>query len=118
MLFVWKPKSGVQDMAKTSTTANGLSKMAMVREALATLGSEAKPKAIGEVVKAKHGISISPGMLSAYKSTINGSGASKSRAKIGGSGAGITIGDLEDVKALVNRIGPKGLSELVHVLAK
>jgi hypothetical protein len=95
-----------------------LSKMGMVREALATLGTDAKPKAIAEYVKATHATDLTAQVISSYKSVINGAGASKSRARIGGGVGGISLGDLEDVKALVNRIGAKGLSDLVHVLAK
>jgi hypothetical protein len=103
---------------KTGTADAGPSKMSLVRAALAELGSDAKPKGLGEFIKAKHGVDIQPGMLSAYKSTITGGGASKSRARIGGSSAGVRIGDLEDVKALVHRLGAKQLGDLVSILAK
>jgi hypothetical protein len=107
-----------QGAATIAPAPGGLSKMGMVREALGTLGTDAKPKAIGEFVKAKHGTEIPPQVISAYKSNINGAGSGKSRVRIGGGGGGISLGDLEDVKALVNRVGAKGLSDLVHVLAK
>ena len=102
---------------KAGEPTGGPSKMQMVREALDTLGGDAKPKAIAEHVKGKYGADLPAAMISSYKSTISSGGASKSRAWIGGGGS-VSVGDLEAVKTLVDRLGARQLESLVRLLAK
>jgi hypothetical protein len=97
--------------------SKGPSKMGMVREALQQLGDDAKPKAIGEHVKAKHGVDIQPAMISSYKSTIVGKGSGSSRTGRSG-GTSVSISDLEQVQRLIDRVGANHLQQLIKVLAK
>src|SRR5687768_14097175 len=105
---------------KAKTGANGESgpsKMQMVREALEELGSDAKPKDIGEAIRKKHGTTVNPQMISAYKSTINSGGAA-GRSRSGRSSAGnVSVDDVETIRGLVSRIGAEGLTKLVKVLS-
>jgi hypothetical protein len=92
----------------------GPSKMQMVREALDQLGSDAKPKDIGDHVKAKYGADINPQMISSYKSTISGGGRSTAKGSKAGN---VSLSDVEAVRGLVDRLGADGLTKLVRVLS-
>jgi len=95
----------------------GPSKMGMVREALGTLGNDAKPKQIDEYVRAKYGVEIPPTMISSYKSTITG-GTGRGGAGGGGAAGGtVSLGDIEIVRGLVERMGANELLNLVRVLS-
>jgi hypothetical protein len=98
----------------------GPSKMGMVREALQELGDDAKPKAIYDHVKVKHGVDIQPAMISSYKSTIVGKGGGRSGALRTGRGGNtaVSISDLEQVQRLIDRVGANHLQQLIKVLAK
>lgn len=98
----------------------GPSKMGLVRDALQQLGGDAKPKAIFDHVKDKHGVEIPPTMISSYKSTILGKGAERSTAARGGRGGNgsVSLSDVEEVRQLVERVGPRQLEQLIKVLAK
>lgn len=114
-----KKKAGKEEKPSegASPVEAGPSKMGMVREALGSLGNEAKPKQIDEYVRAKYGVEIPPTMISSYKSTITGVGASRSRAgTVAGNGA-VAMSDIETVKRLVERIGADQLQSLVRVLS-
>lgn len=98
----------------------GPSKMQMVREAIGELGSDAKPKDIGEYVRTKYNTEIPPPMISSYKSTITGGGGNRSRAGRGGAGGlggDVSLTDVEAVRGLIDRLGADQLSRLVRVLS-
>src|SRR5437016_7832667 len=108
-------------MARSKASANGgVSKMGLVREALEQLGGEAKPKAIYDHVKSKHGVEIPTTMISSYKSSILGKGAGRSSAGRGGRGgdASVSLSDVEQVQRLIDRVGATQLQHLIRVLAK
>jgi hypothetical protein len=96
------------------------SKMGLVRQALQELGDDAKPKAIFDHVKGKHGVEIPPTMISSYKSTILGKGGERSGSFRTGRGgdANVTLTDLENVQRLIDRVGAPQLHHLIKVLAK
>ena len=98
----------------------GVSKMGLVREALQQLGGEAKPKAIQEHVKAKHGVDIPPTMISSYKSTILRTDSGRSTSGRGGRGGGVSVSlaDVEQVQRLIDRVGANQLQQLIRVLSK
>jgi hypothetical protein len=113
-------------MAK-SKRGEGPNKMGLVREAIAALGANPKPKAIHEHVKAASGVDIPPAMISSYKSMILKKGKKKKRgpgrppksASMGGSSHGsVSFDDVIAVKGLVNRFGASKLSDLIKLLAK
>jgi hypothetical protein len=97
-----------------------VSKMGLVRAALQELGAEAKPKAIFDHVKTRHGVEIPATMISSYKSTILGGGAGRSTAGRGGRGgdANVSLADLEQVQRLIDRVGAPQLQHLIRFLAK
>lgn len=92
--------------------------MTMVREALGTLGSDAKPQAIADAVKAKHGADISAGMISAYKSAINkkGGGTGRRGGYTAGNGS-VAIKDITAVRELIGRYGADQFTRLIKTLS-
>jgi hypothetical protein len=109
-------------MAKKGSTEGdkGVSKMDLVRQALQELGDEAKPKDIFEHVKSRHGIEITPTMISSYKSSILSKEAGRSLAgRLGRAGnISVSLTDLEQVQRLIDRVGAAQLQHLIRVLAK
>jgi hypothetical protein len=104
------------------------SKMAGVRQALAELGNDAKPVAIQEYLK-KAGIDMSTNMVSNYKTHIlKKSGKRRKRrgrklvvAKAAAAPAprnSIGMADLQQIKALTDRIGADKVRELATLLGK
>ena len=102
-----------------------VNKVQLVEEALGHLGKDAKPLEIQKDVKAKHGIELDTSLISTYKGYIagkkKGNGRKKGRkpAEAGNAKAdGITVHDIEAVKALVDRMGAEKVRELAKVLGK
>jgi hypothetical protein len=94
--------------------AGGLSKADMVREALRTLGN-ASPKDIQAHISGKYGVTISPTMISSYKSSIL-----RKQGGGGGRGGDATVGvkDLTLLRGLIDRVGASQVQTLVKVLSK
>lgn len=103
------------------------SKMDGVQRALSTLGNDAKPLRIQEWLKETYKIKMPVSTISNYKSTILGGAGKKGRPgkRKGGrpkgsqsTAGGITVQDIEAVKALVDRMGAEKVRDLAQVLAK
>jgi hypothetical protein len=104
-----------------------ISKMGAVRQALETLGADAKPLAIQDYVKKEHGIEMSTNMISNYKTHLAKRGKRRGR-KPGRKPAlatsaperrgSISMADIEAVKALTQRLGADKVRDLAAVLAK
>jgi hypothetical protein len=112
------------------------SKMAAVRAALKDLGNDAYPAAIGEYIKAKFDIEMSSAHISNYKTHLlrgkgkkrrkkqaakgaEGAKASEAPKRVGApkkTGSSVSIGDLEAVKSLVDRVGADNLKSLITLL--
>jgi hypothetical protein len=96
-----------------------MSKMDAVRQTLAELGSDAKPLEIKEHLRSRYSISMEPGMISNYKSTIKSGGKSSLIRRPKGAHLGdFSIEDIQAVKAVADRIGAEKVKQLAHVLAK
>jgi len=107
----------------------GLSKMDAVRQALNELGKDAQPLAIQEFVN-KLGIKMETGVISSYKTTITKASASgngrrkKKKGRPAGAAAkarpagGISVGDIQTIKSLSDKLGADMVSKLAGVLAK
>jgi len=100
---------------------SGISKMEGVRRTLATLGSDAKPKAIQAHLKKEFGIKMEPNVISNYKSTIR-SGGNKSavigRPAATKSAEGFTLAEIQAVKEVADKIGADKVRQLAGVLSK
>lgn len=113
-------------MARTKK-GEGPNKMALVREAIAALGPNAKPKAMHDHILAG-GVDIPTGMISSYKSMILKKGGKKKRGPgrppksasapvAKGSGGSVSIDDLAAIKSLVSKMGASKLSDFIKLLS-
>lgn len=111
----------------------GTSKLQLVRDAIATLGKDALPKAIQAEVKTKNKRNLDLNLISNYKNIVlkegGAAGKKTGKKKLGrpkkvaapaaasknGKG-GISIDEIKAVKALADRIGAAKLKELAAVL--
>jgi hypothetical protein len=111
-------------MARKKVRVN---KMELIREALSTLGKGAMPLDIQKSVKDKHGIELSTSLISNYKSYLQSKGKKKkggrkpgpkpaAAAANGSRGTGISMADIEAVKALVDSMGATKVQQLAKVL--
>jgi hypothetical protein len=101
----------------------GMSKMQAVRNAIASGGKDIKPAAILEYVKTNHNITMSVAMASNYKSHILRKGKRRRKMQVAKAPAavrngGITMADIQTIKALADRLGAKKVQQLAAVLAK
>ncbi len=99
---------------------SGTSKMQMVREAMALLGGDPKPRMIHEQVMSQYGTDIPTAMISSYKSMIQkktGEGRTTNRGPRGGTSA-FSVDDLESVRTLIERVGSENLIQIIRFLAK
>jgi hypothetical protein len=102
---------------------SGVNKAALVREAIAALGPDAKPQAIQDHIKTAGGPEIPTVMISSYKSNMKNKPGKKGRkGKVGrpaGSGAakgGDIIHDIAAVRDLLNKHGKPGLVKLIDAI--
>jgi hypothetical protein len=107
-----------------------VNKMDLIREALSTLGKNAMPLDIQKAVKDKHGIELTTALISNYKAYLAKKGKGKKRggrkpgpkpaavAANGGRSTGISMEDIQAIKALTDRLGAKKVQQLAGVLAK
>jgi hypothetical protein len=127
-----QPAAAPQAAAKS----NGISKIDGVKQALASLGANAKPLAIKDYLKTKLGIEISADVASNYKKTLAKrakKGRRKSSAKAaapapkkvatptapkGTAPTGIALKDIETLKDLVGRVGAPSLRTLIDLLSR
>ena len=102
----------------------GTPKLQLVREAVATLGKDAMPKAIQEEVKAKHRRNLDLNLISNYKSIVlkEGKGKTTGKKKMGrpkkaaSTKGGITVEEIKAVKELAERLGADKLKQLAEIL--
>lgn len=98
----------------------GPNKMQLVRDALAALGSDAKPLAIQEWIKKESGVEMAPQMISSYKSNLGKKGKKKKGAgrpaKAAAKGGDI-LGDIATVKSLLGTHGRANLIKLIDALS-
>lgn len=106
---------------------SSISKMEAVRQALTEHGPDIMPSQILEFVKTKFGMTMSPAMVSNYKSTLSKKMAGKSAVVRRPRGersstssqrlqATISLDDLSALKRLVDRLGADRIKELTRVL--
>lgn len=117
-----------------ATTEGGISKIDAVRQIIGTHGKDTMPVEIVKFAKAEHGVKLTPGTASNYKTTVlkelvsGGKPKAKKGPKPGWkktpsngtarNGAGISIHDIEAVKKLVEQVGADKVEQLARVLAK
>jgi hypothetical protein len=96
---------------------DGVNKAAVVREALAALGNDAKPGAIQEWIKANYKVDMEATMISSYKSNeLKKAGGAKSGRGGKGGGSGDMIGDIATVSELLKKHGRSNLTKLIDAL--
>ena len=110
---------------KVQSTDGLVNKMEVMRQALAKLGSDAKPLDLQKFVLQQFGVKMTTQMISTYKSAITRKGelASASSAKTKAKAAAhannaVNLEDIEAVKELADRIGADKLKRLADVLGK
>jgi hypothetical protein len=101
------------------------SQMGAVRQALESLGYDAKPPAIDEFVRNNFKMTIKPNIISSYKSQLKAKhkkGARRGRPPGSGSNGSkeasdnVNLKDLQDLKTLAGRLGVAKLRKLVEYL--
>jgi hypothetical protein len=114
-------------MARPKRT-DGPNKMGLVRDAIAALGGDPKPKEIYEHIKAG-GVDIPTAMISSYKSMILKKGKKKKgpgRPRKNAAGpvamsaapTSSVFDDVMTVNSLIKKHGASKLSDLIKLLAK
>jgi hypothetical protein len=109
--------------------SKGISKMEAVRQAITKMGKDIKPPAILSFVKENYSLDMSYDMASNYKGLILKKRGGRRRgrkpgrkpvalATNGSKAGGITLADIEAVKALADRLGAEKVRQLAAVLAK
>jgi hypothetical protein len=107
--------------------AKKITKMEAMRQTVAKLGKDASAKDIQDHLKKEHGVEMSIEMVYTYKGNAlkQLGGRKKGRRKRGKptkvasaatGGNGITYGDIEAVKAIVDKLGARKVLELAKVL--
>jgi hypothetical protein len=129
-------KTNGQQGAATPPKASGapLTKMDAVRRALKDLGRDAKPTQLQGHIKKKYGIDMTTDHISTSKGEILRKEAANAKAPArpaaavtkapaapavaaSKAGIGISLEDIETVKALVGRVGAADLKTLIDLLA-
>lgn len=109
-------------MARPKGSDGGVNKTRLVEEAIQALG-DAPPRELRQYIADKHGVDISPTMLSSYKSNIlkkqgggaTGGGAGRKSATGGGT---VGVRDLTALRDLIDRVGAPELQTLIKVLSR
>jgi len=124
-------KHNPDSTAGQGTTTGAPSKMDAVRQALNSLGRDAKPPALDSYIREHFGMSIPHNMISSYKSQLRskkgGKGGRRGRPPASESAKTmnavaeerqrVSFKDLQEVKNLAGRLGIAKLQKLVEVLA-
>lgn len=120
-------------MPEAKKAEGGVSKIDAVRAIIGSHGKETMPVEIVKFAKSEHGVKLTPGTASNYKTTVlKELSGSKPKAKRGPkpgwkkaakngaakNGVGISIEDIEAVKKLVDQVGAEKVEQLAKVLAK
>jgi hypothetical protein len=134
--LVKKAKDAKQPAPKSrSTSANGLTKMGAVRQALSELGKSAKPLDIQKFVKERFNITMTVAHISNYKTTILAKKKRKAAARMAKGdvvaslaqpapvtreapkpGTGVTLDNLRALKELLGKVGADNLKELIDIV--
>jgi hypothetical protein len=118
-----------QQAGTSATQEQGLTKMEAMRRSLGELGLDAKPLQLKAHLKSKYGINMDTSVISSYKGTLKnkmgkrGPGRPKKARQTAGSSANgssgsLSVADIQAVKAVVSKLGPDTVRELVDVLGK
>jgi len=133
MIFTFTEARSAMPRAKRG---EGPNKMGLVREAIAALGGDPKPKEIYDHIKTS-GVDIPTAMISSYKSMIMKKGSkrkgpgrppkaekamasssSNNAASSSGSGSSGVFDDVIAVSNLIKKHGASKLSDLIKLLAR
>jgi hypothetical protein len=94
-----------------------LSKKEMVQRALKALGPDAKPAKIHKWVLRKFKVDMSPNHISSYKSQLRGPDERPApTGRNGASAEDVRIKDIQTLKELSDRLGPKKFRSLIDLL--
>ncbi|OAI50724.1 hypothetical protein AYO44_05500 [Planctomycetaceae bacterium SCGC AG-212-F19] len=115
-------------MPKGKTATKKLNKMDAMRQTVAKLGKDASAKDLQDHLKKDHGVDMSTEMVYTYKANVvrelGGKRKGKRRgpkpgkkAPVSNGAGGITMQDIEAVKAIVDRLGAEKVSQLAGVLS-
>jgi hypothetical protein len=113
-------------MARPKGSDGGVNKTRLVEEAIQALG-DAPPRELRQYIMDKHGVDISPTMLSSYKSNIlkkqggggGGGGGAGAGGRKGATGnATVGVRDLAALRDLIDRVGAPELQTLIKVLSR
>jgi hypothetical protein len=110
-------------MARPKGGEGGVNKTRLVEEAIHALG-DAPPRELRQYIMDKHGVDISPTMLSSYKSNIlkkqggGGGGVGGGRKSAAGGGGTVGVRDLAALRDLIDRVGAPELQTLIKVLSR
>jgi hypothetical protein len=110
-------------MARPKGSEGGVNKTRLVEEAIQALG-DAPPRELRQYIMDKHGVDISPTMLSSYKSNIlkkhggGGGGGGGRKSAAGGGGGTVGVRDLAALRDLIDRVGAPELQTLIKVLSR
>ena len=114
-------------MPRGKAAAKKITKMEAMRQTVASLGKDAGAKEIQDHLKKEFGVEMSTEMVYTYKGVAlrQIGGKKKGRRKkakptkvaaAGTGGDGITVGDIQAVKAIVDKLGARKVLELAEVL--
>jgi hypothetical protein len=107
-----------------------ISKLEAMRQAVGKLGQDAPLVDLLKFIKQTYGITLDRALAYNYKSLASSKPAKAKRrgrkpgskpaasAATGGKAGGITLADIQEVKALADRLGAEKVSQLAAVLAK
>ncbi len=103
------------------TGSGRINKMDCVRKALASLGNDAKPKAIKDFLDREFGLQMNTKMISTYKGSIaknaaRQSGVLRAPAARSVAAGGLGVEDVRAVKRLADQLGADRVRELLDVL--
>jgi hypothetical protein len=126
---------GIPNKKPEESNGEKISKMEVMRRAIAKKGGEAKPLELQAYIKSKFGIEMSTDLISTYKTTVlkaiakknaipaiptadaepDATPATKAPANSRG---GFSLSELEAVKALADKIGATKVQQLATALTK
>jgi len=134
-----KPDAQDQENGAGKTKGGRINKFQCVRDALAELGNDATPKDIQDFLKRRFDLDMNTKFIGTYKGTIlrgksGQSGIMRTPAvapapapvpappqaspQVGRTNGGISVEDIQAVRARLGRIGAEAVKELAEVLAQ
>lgn len=125
-----KPNKQPAAPKQVPTNGQGISKLDAVRQAISSLGDDAKPLQIRNFVKSKFGFELNKQLTSNYKAIVIKQVAGQSsvirkpepivtaKALATVAGGNISLEDIRAVKAVIDQVGAEKVRQLADVLAK